>query len=201
MKLFKHNQTGRSMVEMLGVLAIIGVLSVGGIAGYSKAMYKHKMNKMTDIISKVFMNITELLSNPNNSNFESNDAIKAGVFDDLTCDTDSGRCQLPYGEIYASSANIGVALDGIDNRKEICIDLLSHHWENGFKDNIKYIAAVTYNGNIIPVYNATAGKVGWRDYDAILSYDLGNIQEVCNSACDPNNGTMCYFHISLTTAS
>ena len=31
---------GRSMVEMLGVLAIIGVLSVGAIAGYSKAMMK-----------------------------------------------------------------------------------------------------------------------------------------------------------------
>ena len=30
----KHtNESGRSMVEMLGVLAIIGVLSVGGIAG------------------------------------------------------------------------------------------------------------------------------------------------------------------------
>ncbi|MBR2136742.1 MAG: prepilin-type N-terminal cleavage/methylation domain-containing protein [Alphaproteobacteria bacterium] len=33
----KTNQSGRSMIEMLGVLAIIGVLSVGGIAGYSKA--------------------------------------------------------------------------------------------------------------------------------------------------------------------
>ena len=31
---------GRSMVEMLGVLAIIGVLSVGAVAGYSKAMIK-----------------------------------------------------------------------------------------------------------------------------------------------------------------
>ena len=29
----KKNESGRSMVEMLGVLAIIGVLSVGGIAG------------------------------------------------------------------------------------------------------------------------------------------------------------------------
>ena len=35
----------RSMVEMLGVLAIIGVLSVGAIAGYSKAMMKYKLNK------------------------------------------------------------------------------------------------------------------------------------------------------------
>ena len=37
MTLCKGAQVGRSMVEMLGVLAILGVLSVGGIAGYSKA--------------------------------------------------------------------------------------------------------------------------------------------------------------------
>ena len=36
---------GRSMIEMLGVLAIVGVLSVGGIAGYSKAMEMWKINK------------------------------------------------------------------------------------------------------------------------------------------------------------
>ena len=41
----KQKQYGRSMIEMLGVLAIIGVLSVGGIAGYSKAMEKWKINK------------------------------------------------------------------------------------------------------------------------------------------------------------
>ena len=35
------------MVEMLGVLAIIWVLSVGGIAGYSKAMMKYKINKFS----------------------------------------------------------------------------------------------------------------------------------------------------------
>ena len=37
--------SGRSMVEMLGVLAIIGVLSVGAMSGYSKAMMKYKLNK------------------------------------------------------------------------------------------------------------------------------------------------------------
>ena len=39
---------GRSMIEMLGVLAIVGVLSVGGIAGYSKAMEKFKINKIIE---------------------------------------------------------------------------------------------------------------------------------------------------------
>ena len=45
---------GRSMVEMLGVLAIIGVLSVGAIAGYSKAMMKYKLNKMVDQYNQLF---------------------------------------------------------------------------------------------------------------------------------------------------
>ena len=37
----KHNETGRSMLEMIGVLAIIGVLSAGGIAGYRYGMDKY----------------------------------------------------------------------------------------------------------------------------------------------------------------
>ena len=41
-------ENGRSMVEMLGVLAIIGVLSVGAISGYSKAMMKYKLNKFSE---------------------------------------------------------------------------------------------------------------------------------------------------------
>ncbi len=44
----KINECGRSMIEMLGVLAIVGILSVGGIAGYSKAMMKYKNNKLTE---------------------------------------------------------------------------------------------------------------------------------------------------------
>ena len=46
-------QFGRSMVEMLGVLAIIGVLSVGAIAGYSKAMFKYKLNKHSEQINQL----------------------------------------------------------------------------------------------------------------------------------------------------
>ncbi len=46
-------ENGRSMVEMLGVLAIIGVLSVGAIAGYSKAMMKYKLNKQAEQLSQL----------------------------------------------------------------------------------------------------------------------------------------------------
>ena len=52
--------TGRSMVEMLGVLAIIGVLSVGAIAGYSKAMMKYKLNQHAQAVSMLINNVLQL---------------------------------------------------------------------------------------------------------------------------------------------
>ncbi len=55
----KQNQFGRSMIEMLGVLAIIGVLSVGGIAGYSKAMEKWKVNKLIQEYNDLIFNLLE----------------------------------------------------------------------------------------------------------------------------------------------
>ena len=51
--------TGSSMIEMLGVLAIIGVLSVGGIAGYSKAMEKFKINKAMDEYTHIIFGLLE----------------------------------------------------------------------------------------------------------------------------------------------
>jgi len=49
----KKNESGRSMVEMLGVLAIIGVLSIGGIAGYTLAMNRYRANEVLDAASKL----------------------------------------------------------------------------------------------------------------------------------------------------
>ena len=58
-----ENRLGRSMIETLGVLAIIAVLSVGGIAGYSKAMEKFKINKMIDEYSYLINGLLEYKDN------------------------------------------------------------------------------------------------------------------------------------------
>ena len=42
----KKIESGRSMIEMLGVLAIIGVLSIGGLAAYNTAMDRHAANEL-----------------------------------------------------------------------------------------------------------------------------------------------------------
>ena len=59
----KINQSGRSMIEMLGVLAIIGVLSAAGLYGYQKAMMKHKANKTINQMATIINNIHTAFSN------------------------------------------------------------------------------------------------------------------------------------------
>ena len=61
MKYFK-SQSGRSMVEMLGVLAIIGVLSIGGIMGYSYGMNKYRANETINDVNLRSMDIIAQLT-------------------------------------------------------------------------------------------------------------------------------------------
>ncbi len=56
-------ESGRSMVEILGVLAVIGVLSIGGIAAYSKAMEKINTDKLVTDISTTARKIKSLYTN------------------------------------------------------------------------------------------------------------------------------------------
>ena len=57
-------ESGRSMVEMLGTLAIIGVLSIGGIAGYKYGMDKYKANQtINDVMLMGVDMITQLSQN------------------------------------------------------------------------------------------------------------------------------------------
>ena len=42
----RQTESGRSMVEMLGVLAVIGVLTIGGLAGYNRAINKNIANNI-----------------------------------------------------------------------------------------------------------------------------------------------------------
>ncbi len=76
----RTNEQGRSMIEMLGVLAIVGVLSVGGIAGYSKAMNKFKTNKVIEQVNMISTNIRTLYSSQKSYDGLTNElAIKTGL--------------------------------------------------------------------------------------------------------------------------
>ena len=79
-----NNQSDRSMIEMLGVLAIIGVLSVGGIAGYSKAMEKFKLDKAADEYTHIIFGLLEHLDDIRKISDSSGTAYGFGGFSQRT---------------------------------------------------------------------------------------------------------------------
>ena len=70
------NCVGRSMIEMLGVLAIIAVLTVGGIAGYSKAMEKWKVNKLLSEYSMIIFGSMTYLEQIQNLTYDGQGDVK-----------------------------------------------------------------------------------------------------------------------------
>ena len=71
---FIKNESGRSMVELLGVLAIIGVLSVGAIAGYRYAWNKNKANQIVDGLSKAQITVSTIMRGGSSDIFLSGDS-------------------------------------------------------------------------------------------------------------------------------
>ena len=50
----KNFDSGRSMVETIGVLAVMGVLTIGGIAGYNYGINKHRANQVLQDIRLIY---------------------------------------------------------------------------------------------------------------------------------------------------
>ena len=82
---FTKSEHGRSMVEMLGVLAIIGVLSIGGIQAYTYSMNKYRINNALNefrIMSNQLA-ITLLTSQKNVKELDLNNPYNLGKMDSL----------------------------------------------------------------------------------------------------------------------
>ena len=139
------NEQGRSMIEMLGVLAIVGVLSVGGIAGYSKAMNKFKTNKISDQVQMISTNIRTLFSSQRTYNgLDNGSAVKAGLipgemYDQASASNASGssfRLVNAFGgEVYVAAADqsdggdemaFTITFDGIPQSS--CVSIATTDW-------------------------------------------------------------------------
>lgn len=151
------NESGRSMIEMLGVLAIIGVLSVGGIAGYSKAMNKFKTNKIADNVSMLVANIKTLYAQQNSySDLTNGTAVSMGVVpDELGTAYNGNTATLTNafnGRVWINVANsteandnkaFVIEFDGLS--REACITLSTNDWGSGYSSGLIGLK-VTGNG-------------------------------------------------------
>ncbi|MBQ8671776.1 MAG: hypothetical protein IJ525_04560 [Alphaproteobacteria bacterium] len=136
----KSVQSGRSMIEMLGVLAIIGVLSVGGIAGYSKAMQKYRINKAIEQITLIAGNVRTFFASQGNYEGVNDDKVikKAKLVPDEMWDGNNirnvfGDTVLLHstGKFKRGDAKAFVIeyVTPTDN-EEVCIELFTHDWSD-----------------------------------------------------------------------
>ena len=167
-------QTGRSMIEMLGVLAIVGVLSVGGIAGYSKAMTKIHINQTIQQISHIAIGIQTLYKNQKVIDNITPDVLKKAQIVDANIDASSfndsvfvgTRLYTPMGSaMYVYSELTGkrydIALHSLS--EEACIALAGYDWttldgfdglifaDNKGGDRIKAYAKPSGTQNRVPL--------------------------------------------------
>ena len=138
------NEQGRSMVEMLGVLAIIGILSIGGIHGYRYAMTKYRSNQILNelniashqLATKLLTansEVTELsLGEPYDTGYltSANYAFDYGCGNNVDADT-CGMEETGYW----------FALNGVPD--EICKNMINT------SDGMPYLAEQELNGSVV----------------------------------------------------
>ncbi len=186
----KNNESGRSMIEMLGVLAIIGVLSVGGISGYSKAMQKYRINKTIEQITLIAGNVrTFFASQGNYAGLSSSDTGKAIIKkaklvpDEMLTLSDDGTKIIaitnPFGggvSLYATNKAtngdhqaFSIAYQIGDNIGA-CIELLSQDWSNA--GVISFYIDCDYEIHLkTPVFLDDAIKHCYEEMTACKNYD------------------------------
>ena len=189
MKQFKSEQTGRSMVEMLGVLAIIGVLSVGGIAGYSKAMAKFKLTKAMDQVSNIVANIRTLYSGqPSYTNLDTTVAIQMGaigaeMLNGVTAASASAAYNAFNGSIlvgeYDSGRKFRVVFNGLG--KEACVALSTADWGSGSGSGLVMVGV----GGAAATTSSTPGTQG-TTASGTLPLPLASAASGCSAANDTN---------------
>ena len=191
----KNNESGRSMIEMLGVLAIIGVLSVGGIAGYSKAMTKYRINNTIEQITLIAGNIRSFFASQINYDGLSDATVikKAKLVPDEMWEDGKTYPQNVWGmDVYPSPASKSSDGDkkafyiqyNMPNEYDICIEIFSYDWTNA---GVKFI----FLSAPIPLENVKAPFSLEKAIDLCTKW-----MSIPVDKAQPDMGPMFYFDVN-----
>ena len=147
---------GRSMVEMLGVLAIIGVISIGAIGGYTYGMNRYRTNEILDGGNKRAYTVATQLSmglQPNLSEFKDYNTTAGGTFGDTE-------------GIKQWDGEFGISISGVT--KPVCENLIRM-----IGDNTPLRALSKGEGE--NETELTAGDCAEGNNDIYLVYNIGDI--------------------------
>ena len=153
---------------MLGVLAIIGVLSVGGIAGYSKAMMKYKINKTADQITQIVGNVRTLYAGQKNYSGVSDKNVwkKAHLFPDEMWNKYKTSVENPFGgafymgtehkNCYDDCKAFSILIFGLP--EEACMALATYDWGSGSSSGLIAVAVNAASSGYFNVYDGFCGS-------------------------------------------
>ncbi len=180
----KINEKGRSMVEMLGVLAIIGVLSAGALKGYSDAMFKFKVNKTVDIFQGVLQRTMELEEKGLGKNsIDHSNAVNYGFLSECQEQQVDGTwgCRLPIGTLVFDVWDYEGYIEGAFfirlNDSKSCTAFISVGWE-------KVVPIEWFNPN---GHLKIGGQMDymWDNKTDMFASDYAEACETCNEGpCD-----------------
>ena len=129
------NIKGRSMVEMLGVLAIVALLSIIGLAGFSRAMLLHRINT-------TFYDITYIVNNVHN------------LFHRQSSYKDLGTSNNTY-----MSSNGHVATKVSNSAKLFPDNIIKNNYKNSFGGDIKLFATGRFKQDDLRAFNLEFWKM------------------------------------------
>ena len=191
---------GRSMVEMLGVLAIIGVLSVGAISGYSKAMFKYKLNKQTTQIGYILDYIIANQDALKGADFHLKNILnKLGVLPnemikdntEYAYDVFNSRIKLEnhraglQGDVSKSGIALGVEINSSNNASEICRNFMTMTKTRADDVSFAYVqkqeADESFSASTLYYGNQATGKNNY-----LRNMDMVTMDNTCKICADSN---------------
>jgi len=181
-------QKGRSMIEMLGVLAIIGVLSIGGLLGYRRAVNNHQANVILDDANRLAFVVME-----NDRAFEPNtvitddfDFVPTGIYHmDAFLGTAAGQFGIVVTDVPKGVCEALLPKASVEYKVRVALAKTA--------DNVQQLAAygVLYDEQSTDICNNT-NDIALYFGDVSKQYNPTDADE-CTSYTDCPHGSFCWF--------
>ena len=142
-----RQEFGRSMIEMLGVLALMGIITVGAISMISYAMRMQKQSTVNDDVYQIVLGVRQLLGEYDDfTRIDNSTIFKALAMSDKN----------PYGGKYILSVNPSntrqfvVTIDGLSDSE--CKALVTKAWTDSVDGAVGNCVSMAKDNSVSIIY-------------------------------------------------